>query len=563
MSLENAKITQRLSEPVLLVERDCSFSQLIVTICRNQTEWLTSIGWSQTEKSVPLKCESIETGIAIHIPGHHAVTISEGDVITVTCQELGFVGSVEWLATNIMESGIEPVFQREINFADKQKTSSRKKALILASSGLSILVIGSAGFVFRGNEAALPQQVVSSSVKNTVKTVEAPKKTADFSNDDTKHIASGTKAVIEPEKSEPLDPEHVQAKSKIKEKLPSKAKRIAKKDVIEEQKTAEVKPPKPTIAKPPEVKPYIATTTIPHISDRSPKSSIYSKPAPQALQDLKSGVQIDPYDTVEINSEIQTLLKNMRYYFGEIDGTRSINTLKSVSFFKEIFGIPNDVKIDDRFLERLRVEERKYFQQQKEALRDVEAKIAEDISARPFIESIPAIVPPSTEPSVSKASEAESITAPVASSVPTNPEAEPIIQAEVSPPAALVVPENPVSQVGDTLKGQVNQNSEIDLNGPDSTIYPRAKLLKKARVKYPRLSTSTFNKEVILKLKFDVSPKGRVENVTVLNSNYDGLHYGKFEKAAISAVKSQKFSPGILEGKAVLSSNHLMTINFR
>jgi len=324
MSLENAKITQRLSEPVLLVERDCSFSQLIVTICRNQTEWLTSIGWSQTEKSVPLKCESIETGIAIHIPGHHAVTISEGDVITVTCQELGFVGSVEWLATNIMESG-------------------------------------SAGFAFRGNEAALPQQVVSSSVKNTVKTVEAPKKTADFSNDDTKHIASGTKAVIEPEKSEPLDPEHVQAKSKIKEKLPSKAKRIAKKDVIEEQKTAEVKPPKPTIAKPPEVKPYIATTTIPHISDRSPESSIYSEPAPQALQDLKPGVQIDPYDTVEINSEIQTLLKNMRYYFGEIDGTRSINTLKSVSFFKEIFGIPNDVKIDDRFLERLRVEERKYF----------------------------------------------------------------------------------------------------------------------------------------------------------------------------------------------------------
>ncbi len=82
----------------LVINQALNSSQILVKLCRNGTEWLSPIGWSEEEKGTLLDCRSVNGMTELDIPAQFASNIQPDDTLNVQCPELALVQDVKWQA---------------------------------------------------------------------------------------------------------------------------------------------------------------------------------------------------------------------------------------------------------------------------------------------------------------------------------------------------------------------------------------------------------------------------------------------------------------------------------
>jgi len=569
MSLQKVKIRKKQGEPVLIVPCECSFSQVIITLCRNNSEWLTSLGWYPSEKNIPLNCHSVSDGIAIRIPERHVHTLVDGDSLNIQCPELRFEGDVIWetdaaatqsspTQSSLTKGAMAQPKETQAIGVVANNPASQKKILALAAGLVAVFIVAGGAFFLRGSDQAKPDKIVK-----------APE--ADVS---------------ESVSSEDLSPKIGEAgeTAEAESPKPDSAPKPKVEDVITKPKVTPKIKETPSVATPP-VEPSVETTQTVPTSSAPLNVVVPDAQQPQARPFVPSPT-VDRFDTVSINSELQTRLRNMDYYAGPINGQRNIDTLKSVSVFKSTYNIPASAKIDDRFMSRLRFEEGRYVQEKARALREAEARIAAErlrnstrpptpapVISAPVVNVVPESIPQTPTNSIAPAP----VIIPQTPNVETKPleakpvetdTARPVKPVEVVPAAlvkeaALPKPEaepKPESEIDTKANAEAPNTPATDGEGADII---KAKLVKRAVLNYPkRLSAGKFDKVVTMRVGFDVTEAGEVVNIEIQDSSYEGSFYKYFEKEAIKSAKSQKFSPKQINNEAVISKGHTMTVKF-
>ena len=559
MSLQKVKIRKKQGEPVLIVPCECSFSQVIITLCRNNSEWLTSLGWYPSEKNIPLNCHSVSDGIAIRIPERHVHTLVDGDSLNIQCPELRFEGDVIWetdaaatqsapTQSSLTQGAMAQPKEAQAIGAVANNSASQKKILALAAVLVAVFIVAGGAFFLRGSDQAKPDKIVKAPEVDVSESVS----------------------------SEDLSPKIGEAESP----KPDSAPKPKVEDVITKPKVKPKIKETPSVATPP-VEPSVETTQTVPTSSAPLNVVVPDAQQPQARPFVPSPT-VDRFDTVSINSELQTRLRNMDYYAGPINGQRNIDTLKSVSVFKSTYNIPASAKIDDRFMSRLRFEEGRYVQEKARALREAEARIAAErlrnstrpptpapVISAPVVNVVPESIPQTPTNSIAPAP----VIIPQTPNVETKPlEAKPVETDTARPVKPVeVVPAAPVKEA--TLpKPEAEIDTKANAEAPN-TLAPdgegeepdiiKAKLVKRAVLNYPKsLSAGKFDKVVTMRVGFDVTEAGEVVNIEIQDSSYEGSFYRYFEKEAIKSAKSQKFSPKQINNEAVISKGHTMTVKF-
>ncbi|WP_026941411.1 TonB family protein [Hellea balneolensis] len=86
---------------VIFIEQTCDNDQLLVSLSKNGTEWLSPVGWTDQQKVTLLDCRPNGKTTEIDIPAEFAATISSGDVLVLRCSELDFEKEIIWEASEI------------------------------------------------------------------------------------------------------------------------------------------------------------------------------------------------------------------------------------------------------------------------------------------------------------------------------------------------------------------------------------------------------------------------------------------------------------------------------
>jgi len=94
------ELRKQIGEPVILVDRECSFSSVICAIGRDDGQWLTSLGWGTTRRNVPLSCYPLKGLLAIRLPNAFAEELKSGTVLKLFSSELNIRGELVWPATS-------------------------------------------------------------------------------------------------------------------------------------------------------------------------------------------------------------------------------------------------------------------------------------------------------------------------------------------------------------------------------------------------------------------------------------------------------------------------------
>ncbi len=86
---------------VIFIEQTCDNDQLLISLSKNGTEWLSPVGWTDQQKVTLLDCRPNGKRTEIDIPAEFAATISSGDVLVLRCSELDFEKEIIWEASEI------------------------------------------------------------------------------------------------------------------------------------------------------------------------------------------------------------------------------------------------------------------------------------------------------------------------------------------------------------------------------------------------------------------------------------------------------------------------------
>ena len=86
---------------VLVVDQHCESDQLLVSLCKNESEWLSPIGWTGQKKVTLLDCRSRGAQTEIDIPQEYAATLMSGDILKLSCSELDLEQEIIWDRSNV------------------------------------------------------------------------------------------------------------------------------------------------------------------------------------------------------------------------------------------------------------------------------------------------------------------------------------------------------------------------------------------------------------------------------------------------------------------------------
>ena len=91
------------------------------------------------------------------------------------------------------------------------------------------------------------------------------------------------------------------------------------------------------------------------------------------------------------------------------------------------------------------------------------------------------------------------------------------------------------------------------------------KLTRPARVSYPRtVLKGKVESDAAVSVIYDISEKGRAQNLRLGSIEFDGdeIYKSDFEKAAMKAISSQRFTPKTVNGDAVIDRDRVTLIRF-
>jgi len=89
-----------------------------------------------------------------------------------------------------------------------------------------------------------------------------------------------------------------------------------------------------------------------------------------------------------------------------------------------------------------------------------------------------------------------------------------------------------------------------------------SKLVKSFAPIYPHRAINKVQKDVVVVVHYDINSKGRTENISIIDIDYDGFFKRHFESAAKSSVKKYKFTPRLEGGEPVTDVSRRIKIVF-
>jgi len=107
MGLQGSNIGDVNLASVLVIDQACESSQLLVSLCRNEDEWLSPVGWTSQQKITLLDCRSIGEKTEVEIPAEFALSLNQGDKLVLKCSELDLTQSITWEASSFENRSIE------------------------------------------------------------------------------------------------------------------------------------------------------------------------------------------------------------------------------------------------------------------------------------------------------------------------------------------------------------------------------------------------------------------------------------------------------------------------
>jgi len=93
------QITQLASD--LSLGHACGKKQLLLSLSKNGTEWLSPMGWTSQQKSTLLECTDDNGATRIVIPPNYAADIEPGDVLVFSCATLDLKETLVWQADRV------------------------------------------------------------------------------------------------------------------------------------------------------------------------------------------------------------------------------------------------------------------------------------------------------------------------------------------------------------------------------------------------------------------------------------------------------------------------------
>jgi len=86
---------------VLVIDQACDNDQLLVSLSKNASQWLSPVGWTDQQKVTLLDCRANGETTEIDIPAEFAKDIVSGDVLVLRCSELDFEKEIIWETSEI------------------------------------------------------------------------------------------------------------------------------------------------------------------------------------------------------------------------------------------------------------------------------------------------------------------------------------------------------------------------------------------------------------------------------------------------------------------------------
>jgi len=86
---------------VLVIDQACDNDQLLVSLSKNGSQWLSPVGWTDQQKVTLLECRQNGAVTEIDIPAEFAKDIKSGDVLVLRCSELDFEKEIIWETSEI------------------------------------------------------------------------------------------------------------------------------------------------------------------------------------------------------------------------------------------------------------------------------------------------------------------------------------------------------------------------------------------------------------------------------------------------------------------------------
>lgn len=270
-----------------------------------------------------------------------------------------------------------------------------------------------------------------------------------------------------------------------------------------------------------------------------------------------------PKNYPELTTRIQNQLSALGFYTGSLNGQQTPETIAAIETFKELYGLPKNGRITGKFLSAILNAEA----QQKSALKFAPLKPVNNASidqtapiANAIIFDTQQAVP--TQPVVTE-SFAAAQTYSDAKVTVFETEA-PIVQ-EATAPLITVPTSSPVLDVipnTNTVRSSVAAAPPV--TEPVEDIVVDAKRTKAARASYPKIAASrNYFADAKIVVAYDIDAAGKVVNTRIVSNDHSGRFNDAFEKAAMTAVKGQKFTPKTINGEAVPSLARTQRIVFK
>lgn len=131
MGLQDANIHKILNVSAFVINRHCNQSQVLVKMTRSDGQWLSPIGWVDSEKGTLLECRPHGDKTEIDIPERFTRDLQDGDVLTLSCIEMDFQGTLIW--SDPAGGGLPPLAKPFFNEdgaraseSERQSNSTRK-----------------------------------------------------------------------------------------------------------------------------------------------------------------------------------------------------------------------------------------------------------------------------------------------------------------------------------------------------------------------------------------------------------------------------------------------------
>ena len=109
MGIQDKAIENILGASVLVIDQACDNNQLLISLCRNGSEWLSPVGWTEKQKITLLECRSHGGKTEIDIPAEFAKVLVSGDTLVLKCSELDLTQEIIWKASHVKTRPITDV----------------------------------------------------------------------------------------------------------------------------------------------------------------------------------------------------------------------------------------------------------------------------------------------------------------------------------------------------------------------------------------------------------------------------------------------------------------------